>query len=75
VRGQLAGLLGLVAAAILICGCGSNTETVATTANCAGLPGKDYWSCVEEEATNDKWATGSPMTEDEEAERNGTSPP
>lgn len=65
----------LLVLAVLVVGCGGNTETVATTENCVGLPAKEYWGCVEEEAIHDHVAVGPPMTEDEEAELNGTVPP
>jgi hypothetical protein len=75
VKRRLLGLVVLLVVAALLADCGGNTEMVATTANCAGLPASEYWSCIEEEATNDHVAVGAPMSEDEEAEMNGTTPP
>jgi hypothetical protein len=67
-------LLTLIA--LLLSGCGGSEKTVATTNNCAGLPAKEYQECVTEEAINSKVGFESPpMSEDEEAELEGRSPP
>jgi ABC-type glycerol-3-phosphate transport system substrate-binding protein len=69
-------MAALLVALVGLAGCGESQETVATTNNCAGLPAKEYQECVTEDAINGKVGfESSPMSEDEEAELEGRSPP